>query len=66
MHPSVIVAFNVIPRGGWAIVIFVGCMFSAVIAAIVAMEINRNAVVWAAAAFVCALLVLSAIVDVVS
>lgn len=56
-------AFAVIPHGGPAIAIFVGAVFSAVIAAIVAMETNRAALVWAAASFIVAMVVLSAAVD---
>jgi hydroxyethylthiazole kinase-like sugar kinase family protein len=60
---TTIAAFAIIPHGGPAIAIFVGCMLSAVIAAIVAMEMNRGAVIWAAVAFVVALVVLSGGVD---
>jgi hydroxyethylthiazole kinase-like sugar kinase family protein len=59
-------AFAVIPHGGPAIAIFVGCMFSAVIAAMVAMETNRAALLWATASFVVALVVLSAAVDILT
>jgi hypothetical protein len=57
------VAFAAIPHGGPAIAIVVGCIFSGVMAAIVAMETKRSAVAWAVIAFVVALLVLSAGVD---
>jgi hypothetical protein len=58
-------AFAVIPHGGPAIAVFVGAMFFAVIAAVVAMETNRGAVVWAVASFVVSAVLLSAGVDVV-
>ena len=54
---------SVIPHGGPAIAIVVGCIFTAVIAAIVAMENDRRALVWAVAAFVVAVVVLSGAVD---
>jgi hypothetical protein len=63
---TTIAAFAVIPRGGPAIAIFVGCIFSAVIAAMVAMETDRKPVVWAVGAFVAALVLLSAMVDVLT
>jgi hydroxyethylthiazole kinase-like sugar kinase family protein len=56
-------AFSVIPHGGPAIAIVVGCIFSAVIAAVLAMENDRAAVIWAAAAFIVALVVSSGAVD---
>lgn len=59
-------AFAVIPHGGPAIAIVVGCIFSAVVAAIIAMETNRAALLWASASFVVALVVLSAGVDVLT
>jgi hydroxyethylthiazole kinase-like sugar kinase family protein len=60
---STTTAFAVIPHGGPAIAIVVGCILSAVIAAMVAMETKRRALLWAVAAFVAALLVLSVGVD---
>ncbi|MBJ7339600.1 hypothetical protein [Mycolicibacterium sp.] len=61
--PSTISALAIIPHGGPAIAIVVGCIFSAVIAAIVALEIHRPAVLWAVIAFVVSLVVLSGAVD---
>ena len=58
-------AFAVIPHGGPAIAVFVGSIFFAVIAAVVAMETKRAAVGWAVASFVVSAVVLSAGVDVV-
>ena len=58
-------AFAVIPHGGPAIAVFVGAIFFAVIAAVVAMETKRAAVGWAVASFVVSAVVLSAGVDVV-
>jgi hydroxyethylthiazole kinase-like sugar kinase family protein len=58
-----IAAIAVIPHGGPAIAIFVGCLLSAVIAAIVAMEAKRPPVVWAVVAFVAVGLALSVMVD---
>lgn len=58
------VALAVIPRGGPAIAVFVGSIFVAVIAAMVAMETKRHAVAWAVASFVVGAVVLSAGVDV--
>jgi hydroxyethylthiazole kinase-like sugar kinase family protein len=60
---ATIAAFAVIPHGGPAIAIVVGCILSAVIAAIVAMENDRAAFIWAAAAFIVALVVSSGAVD---
>jgi hypothetical protein len=60
---STIGALAVIPHGGPAIAIVVACIFSAVIAAIVAMENDRAAVRWAMVAFVVTLVVLSGAVD---
>ncbi|MCV7420903.1 hypothetical protein H7K45_10170 [Mycobacterium yunnanensis] len=57
-------ALAVIPRGGPAIAVFVGSIFFAVVAAVVAMESKRHAVAWAAASFVVCAVVLSAGVDV--
>ncbi|MEU0497241.1 hypothetical protein [Mycobacterium sp. NPDC006124] len=54
----------VVPHGGPAIAVFVGSLFCAVIAAMVAMETKRHAVVWAASSFVVCLVALSAGVDV--
>ena len=58
-------AFAVIPHGGPAIAVFVGSIFFAVIAAVVAMETKHAAVRWAVASFVVSAVVLSAGVDVV-
>lgn len=58
-------ALAVIPHGGPAIAVFVGSIFFAVIAAVVAMETHRAAVGWAVASFVVSGLVLSAGVDLV-
>jgi hypothetical protein len=60
---TTVAAFAVIPHGGPAIAIVVACIFAAVMAAIVAMETNRPALVWAAGAFVAALVILSLGVD---
>jgi hypothetical protein len=57
-------AFAAIPHGGPAIAVFVGSIFFAVIAAVVAMETNRAAVGWAVMSFVASAVVLSAGVDV--
>jgi hypothetical protein len=57
-------ATAVIPHGGPAIAIFVGSIFFAVITAIVAIEMKRAPVAWAAASFVVCAVVLSAGVDV--
>jgi len=54
----------VIPHGGPAIAIFVGAVFFAVIAAVVAMEMNRKPVAWALTSFAVSAVVLSAGVDV--
>jgi hypothetical protein len=54
---------SVIPHGGPAIAIFVGCIFVAVVAAVVAMEMQRKPVPWAATSFVVCLVVLTAGVD---
>ncbi len=62
---TTIAAFAVIPHGGPAIAVFVGSIFFAVIAAVVAMETKRAAVGWAVAAFVVSAVVLSAGVDAV-
>ena len=58
-------AFAVIPHGGPAIAVFVGSIFFAVIAAVVAMVTKRAPVGWAMASFVVSAVVLSAGVDVV-
>ncbi len=63
---TTISALAVIPHGGPAIAIVVGCIFSAVIAAIVAMENEQAVYIWAAAAFMVALVVLSCVVDLVT
>jgi hypothetical protein len=60
-----IAAFAVIPHGGPAIAVFVGSIFFAVVAAVVAMETKRAAVGWAVASFVVSAVVLSVGVDVV-
>lgn len=59
-------AFAIIPHGGPAIAVFVGCIFCAVVAAVVAMETNRAAIVWAGGSFVVSLVALSAVVDVLT
>ena len=59
-------ALALIPHGGPAIAVVVGCIFCAVVAAIVAMETNRAAIVWAGGSFVVSLLALSAVVDVLT
>lgn len=41
-----------VPRGGYAMATLIAAMWAAVIAAMVAMEKNRHAIGWAAAAFV--------------
>ncbi|BBZ26325.1 hypothetical protein MMAD_06200 [Mycolicibacterium madagascariense] len=56
-------ALAVLPHGGPAIAIFVGGLLAAVIAAIVAMETDRRAVVWAIGAFLGVVVVLSVVVD---
>jgi hypothetical protein len=56
-------AIAVIPHGGPAIAVFVGSIFFAVIAAVVAMETHRAAVGWAVASFVASAVVLSAGAD---
>ena len=56
-------AMAVIPHGGPAIAIFVGSIFIAVIVAIVAMEMKRTPVTWAAVSFAVCAVVLSAGVD---
>jgi len=58
-------AFAVVPHGGPAIAVFVGSIFFAVVAAVVAMETKRAAVGWAVASFVVSAVVLSVGVDVV-
>lgn len=63
--PTTNAAFAVIPHGGPAIAVFVGSIFFAVIAAVVAMETKRAAVGWAVASFVVSAVVLSAGADVV-
>ncbi|KAA0102175.1 hypothetical protein CIW49_02290 [Mycolicibacterium sp. P1-18] len=64
--PTIRAAMSVIPHGGPAIAIFVGCLFVAVVAAVVAMEMKRKPVPWAATSFVVCLVVLSAGVDVLT
>jgi protein-S-isoprenylcysteine O-methyltransferase Ste14 len=59
-------AMSVIPHGGPAIAIFVGAVFVAVVAAVVAMEMKRKPVPWAATSFAVCLVVLSAGVDVLA
>lgn len=52
------VAFRIIPHGGPAVAVVVGCILSAVIGAVLAIEGNRNAWLWAAIAFAGTIVVL--------
>jgi hypothetical protein len=54
-------ASSIIPHGGGAITIFVMAMWLGVIAAIVAMETQRNPWVWAVIGFVATIIVASAV-----
>jgi hypothetical protein len=54
-------AASIIARGGGAIATLIGCMFAAVVGAIVAIEMQRRPFVWAIMCFVAMFMLISAV-----
>ena len=63
MLRDVVIAFSampaVVPRGGHGVATLIAAIWTAVITAVVALEKNRNAFGWAAAAFIVTIVVIS-------